>query len=104
MLFRSILRDEPARRTRLGELVALAGERLGPLGARVTETQILPLIVGDDGRAMALADALQRRGFDVRGIRPPTVPAGTARLRISLTLNIDAADIAALGDALEELA
>ncbi|WP_294323144.1 8-amino-7-oxononanoate synthase [uncultured Sphingomonas sp.] len=99
-----ILRDEPERRARLVELVRLAAERLGPLGARVSGSQILPLIVGEDGRAMALASALQARGFDVRGIRPPTVPAGTARLRISLTLNIDAGDIAALGDAMEELA
>lgn len=99
-----ILRNEPERRAILAERVRLAGERLGPLGASVSGSQILPLIVGEDGRAMALAEALQRRGFDIRGIRPPTVPAGTARLRISLTLNIDAGDIAALGDALEEMA
>ncbi|KQM27034.1 MULTISPECIES: 8-amino-7-oxononanoate synthase [unclassified Sphingomonas] len=99
-----ILRDEPERRTQLADRVTLAKARLGPLGAMVSGSQIMPLIVGEDGRAMALAEALQARGFDIRGIRPPTVPAGTARLRISLTLNIDAADIAALGDALEELA
>ena len=44
--------------------------------------------------------ALQLRGFDVRGVRPPTVPAGTARLRLSLTLNVDEAAITALLDAL----
>ncbi|KQM88296.1 8-amino-7-oxononanoate synthase [Sphingomonas sp. Leaf23] len=99
-----ILRDEPERRSHLADRMTLAEARLGPLGAMVSGSQIMPLIVGEDGRAMALAEALQARGFDIRGIRPPTVPAGTARLRISLTLNIDAADIAALGDALEELA
>ncbi len=51
---------------------------------------------------MQLAEALQARGFDVRGIRPPTVPEGTARLRISLTLNVREDDITALFAALLE--
>jgi 8-amino-7-oxononanoate synthase len=50
-----------------------------------------------------MAAALQKSGFDVRGIRPPTVPKGSARLRISVTLNAHENDIAALSDALEEL-
>lgn len=99
-----ILRDEPERRARLAALIDHAGQRLGPVGASVTGSQIVPLIVGEDGRAMALAAAAQAAGFDVRGIRPPTVPAGTARLRISLTLNVDEAAIDALGDLLERLA
>lgn len=60
------------------------------------------MIVGDNGRAMALAAALQARGFDVRGVRPPTVPEGTARLRVSLTLNVDEAAVTTLADALAE--
>ncbi|RWF06543.1 MAG: 8-amino-7-oxononanoate synthase, partial [Mesorhizobium sp.] len=56
--------------------------------------------VGENSRAMALAGALQSRGFDVRGVRPPTVPEGTARLRISLTLNVGEGDVSALFDAL----
>ncbi|MDJ0277046.1 8-amino-7-oxononanoate synthase [Sphingomonas sp. 2R-10] len=99
-----VLAQQPARRERLAALVAHAGSRLGPLGANVTGTQILPLIVGDDGRAMRLAQAVQAAGFDLRGIRPPTVPAGTARLRISVTLNVDEADIDALGEVLEQFA
>jgi len=47
-----------------------------------------------------MAAELQRLGLDVCGIRPPTVPAGTSRLRISLTLNVDEDDIAALARAL----
>jgi 8-amino-7-oxononanoate synthase len=95
---------EPTRRDRLHALRARAEALLAPVGVRPTGSQILPLIVGEDARTMAMATALQARGFDVRGIRPPTVPAGTSRLRISLTLNVDEADIAALAAALGELA
>jgi 8-amino-7-oxononanoate synthase len=51
---------------------------------------------------MRIAAAVQAAGYDVRGIRPPTVPAGTARLRISLTLNAGEAEIAGLAAALRE--
>lgn len=97
-----LLAEEPERRSRLQALIAAAGRRLAPLGATVSGTQIMPFILGDDGRTMAVATALQEAGFDVRGIRPPTVPAETARLRISLTLNIDEQAIAALADAIGE--
>jgi 8-amino-7-oxononanoate synthase len=63
----------------------------------------MPLIVGEDARTMALAAHLQAAGFDVRGIRPPTVPAGTSRLRISLTLNATPGDVDALAAALREV-
>ncbi|RWF12036.1 MAG: 8-amino-7-oxononanoate synthase, partial [Mesorhizobium sp.] len=95
-----IVADEPERRDRLARLVTLAGKRAEGLGLPASGSQILPIIVGDNARAMALAAALQSRGFDVRGIRPPTVPDGTARLRISLTLNVGEADVSALFDAL----
>lgn len=73
-----------------------------PLGLPHSPTQILPIIIGEDKRTMAVAAAVQAAGFDVRGIRPPTVAPGTSRLRISLTLNVDAAVVDALGDALKE--
>ncbi len=95
--------DEPERRTRLAALAAEAERRLVPLGATATGTQILPLILGDDARAMRVAAGLQQAGFDVRGIRPPTVPPGTARLRLSLTLNSTMDDLAALAVALEAM-
>ena len=52
---------------------------------------------------LEIARALQDQGFDVRGIRPPTVPIGTSRLRISITNNVDAGAIEALGHTLAEL-
>jgi 8-amino-7-oxononanoate synthase len=76
---------------------------LAPLGAEIAGSQILPLIVGADDRAMALAGQLQAAGYDVRGIRPPTVPNGTARLRISITLNASAADLEGLAATLAPL-
>jgi 8-amino-7-oxononanoate synthase len=52
---------------------------------------------------MQIAGALRSAGFDIRGIRPPTVPAGSSRLRISLTLNIGPAQIDALAGTLSEI-
>jgi 8-amino-7-oxononanoate synthase len=95
-----ILRDEPQRRRRLAELVTLAAEAAGAQGLPVSGSQILPVIIGADSSAVELASRLQSRGFDVRAVRPPSVPEGTARLRISLTLNVDEAGIAGLFHAL----
>jgi 8-amino-7-oxononanoate synthase len=94
--------DEPQRRSALAALSAEAARLLAPLGAATTGTQILPLILGDDARCMRVAAALQAAGFDVRGIRPPTVAPGTARLRLSITLNSTPADLDALATALQE--
>lgn len=74
-----------------------------PLGATVTGSQILPLIVGDDAPAMALAARVQAAGFDVRAIRPPTVTQGTARLRITITNNASLEQITQLAGLLAEL-
>jgi 8-amino-7-oxononanoate synthase len=91
-----ILAEEPERQARLWALVAAAEAALG----RATGSQIVPVIVGADGAAVALAERCRAAGYDVRAIRPPTVPAGTARLRVSITLNVDAAAIAGLGEVL----
>jgi 8-amino-7-oxononanoate synthase len=95
-----ILQDEPERRARLAHLVARAGDEARPHGISATGSQILPVILGPDRSALALASVLQARGFDVRAVRPPSVPEGTARLRISLTLNVDEGAVAGLFDAL----
>lgn len=89
-----MVRDEPERRRRHAALVAYAGRELrARCGLTPTGTHIQPVVVGADRRAVALAEAMQRAGFDIRGVRPPTVPEGTARLRISLTLNVDEAAV-----------
>ena len=97
-----ILADEPERRTALWALVTTAEAALAPHGVTPTGSQILPLVIGDDAATMRMAAAVQAQGFDVRGIRPPTVPKGGARLRISLTLNVTDDAIAALADALRK--
>jgi 8-amino-7-oxononanoate synthase len=98
-----ILQEEPERQQRLTDLIAFAHREIGARrGWRLSGSQIVPYVVGDNARAMSLAAALQARGFDIRGIRPPTVPAGTARLRISLTNNVGKDDVRAMLDALIE--
>ena len=98
-----ILQEEPERQQRLANLVAFTHREIVVRGrSSPSNSQIVPYIVGDNARAMRLASALQARGFDIRGIRPPTVPAGTARLRISLTLNVREDDVCEMLDALVE--
>lgn len=67
-------------------------------------TAIQPLIVGDNAAAVALSSALRERGLWVPAIRPPTVPKGTARLRISVSAAHTADDIDRLVTTLKELA
>lgn len=98
----TLLVEEPERRTRLQTLIDAARTALAPYGAAATGSQIVPVILGDDARTMRAAAHLQAAGFDVRGIRPPTVPAGTSRLRVSLTLNVTPGDVTELADALGE--
>ncbi|MGB4057056.1 MAG: 8-amino-7-oxononanoate synthase [Alphaproteobacteria bacterium] len=87
-----LVRDEPERREKLHQLilyvkyndVSVRGVVLEGSGA----SQIMPILLGEDARAVAVARAMQTAGFDVRAIRPPTVPEGTARLRVSLGVHI----------------
>ncbi|WGT51546.1 8-amino-7-oxononanoate synthase [Thioclava nitratireducens] len=67
-------------------------------------SQIIPLIVGEDHAATRLAQGLQAAGLDLRAVRPPTVPKGTARLRISLTGGLQPRDIDTLFGTLSTLA
>jgi len=99
----ALLRASPERRDRLARLVQFAGTELRRrCGVEPSGSQILPVIIGADQAAVAVAASLQRRGFDIRAIRPPTVPEGTARLRIALTLNVDEAVVSDMLDALAQ--
>jgi len=80
-------------RTQLRNLVRHAEAHLHRLGLKASGSQIQPIILGEDRRAVAFAQALQARGHDIRAIRPPTVPEGTARLRLALTLHVTLADL-----------
>jgi 8-amino-7-oxononanoate synthase len=91
-----------ALREELSARIELARGLLEPLGAKCHGSPILPLVLGSDGRAMAVAGRLQAAGFDIRGIRPPTVPEGSARLRIAITRNAGLDDISALAAALSD--
>jgi 8-amino-7-oxononanoate synthase len=67
-----------------------------------SHTAIQPLIVGENARALSLAARLRERGFWLTAIRPPTVPAGSARLRVTLTAEHTQRDIEALLEALHD--
>ena len=74
-----------------------------PLSAELPATPIVPVLLGDDTRAVAAMASLRRAGLWVPAIRPPTVPAGTARLRASLSAGHCKQDIDRLITALKEL-
>ena len=86
-------------RTGLQPLLARTGWQLLP-----SDTPIQALIIGDNSAALALMEGLRQRGLWVPAIRPPTVPAGTARLRIALSAAHTEADVEALVHALGTLA
>ena len=86
----TVIATEPERRERLSTRVHHARNRLARAGlaVRAAGSQIIPIAIGDNGRAVAAALALQAGGFDVRAIRPPSVPPGTARLRVSVNAGL----------------
>jgi 8-amino-7-oxononanoate synthase len=85
-----LVEQEPERRQRVSELASFLRARLGDHGidAGASASQIVPLVIGDNDRAVAVARAVQDQGFDVRAIRPPSVPDGTARLRVSVNAGL----------------
>jgi 8-amino-7-oxononanoate synthase len=79
-------RLEPERRERVLATATLLRGGLTRLGLKtIGAGPIVPWLVGDAGEAMRVANALRERGLDVRAIRPPSVPDGTARLRLTVT-------------------
>jgi 8-amino-7-oxononanoate synthase len=96
-----ILADEPERRLKLQQMISFANEQiLRHLGIEGSGSQIIPVIIGDSGRTVSVAQQMQADGFDLRAIRPPTVPADSARLRIAITLNVDFSAVARMFDQL----
>ena len=102
----AVIRDDRARRRHLHALIARfrAGARALPWRLLPSDTAIQPLVVGASAAAVALSEALATRGVWVPAIRPPTVPANTARLRISLSAAHSEADVDALLAALYAVA
>ena len=86
----AIVSAEPERRRGLRAKARRMRARLADAGLPVPagDSPIVPILLGSVKRAEAVATALQAEGFDVRAIRPPTVPAGTARLRISVNVRL----------------
>jgi 8-amino-7-oxononanoate synthase len=99
-----IVREEPERRRRLLALSERLRQGLRALGLAVTgeRAPIVPIIVGGARAALALSRRLERQGLLVPAIRPPSVPEGTARLRISLTEGHTEADVERLVEALRD--
>jgi 7-keto-8-aminopelargonate synthetase-like enzyme len=84
--------------------IAQVAEGLRELGLPASgESPIVPVIVGDDQEVMAWTRRLLERGVYVQGVRPPTVPEGTARLRIAISAAHSESDVSQLLDALRPL-
>lgn len=98
-----LIEREQWRRERLGRLAELLKGRLGAGRWRLasSQTAIQPLIIGENAVALRVADELAARGVLAPAIRPPTVPEGTARLRISLSAAHSEEDVARLAAAVQ---
>jgi 8-amino-7-oxononanoate synthase len=94
-----VLAAEPERSVKLRSLSRYLRARLN---LPESDSPILPIMVGDNDKAVALATAIQAEGFDVRAIRPPTVPPGTARLRVSINVNLSEAILDGFVEALTQ--
>ncbi len=100
-----LIEREGWRREKLQSLVTRLREQAAARGIELMDssTPIQPLVVGDNARALAISERLFEQGFLVTAIRPPTVPQGSARLRITLSADHETADIDALLEALAPL-
>ncbi|HEY9036974.1 MAG TPA: 8-amino-7-oxononanoate synthase [Pseudomonadales bacterium] len=100
-----IVQAEPERRAHLHRLIAQFRTGAAQLGLNVmpSDTAIQPLRVGDSDAALRISEQLEARGILITPIRPPTVPAGSARLRITLSAVHSAAQVDQLLQALAEV-
>jgi 8-amino-7-oxononanoate synthase len=101
-----LIKSDEWRRERLQQLIAQlrADTQDLPWTMMESSTPIQPLLVGSNEDALSLSEGLRARGIWVPAIRPPTVPQGTARLRITLSAAHTEKDVAELCGALHELA
>src|SRR5690554_5417223 len=99
-----LLRDERWRREHLADLIARFRTGAAELGLQLMDspTPIQPILVGDSARALRLSEGLRQRGILVTAIRPPTVPQGTARLRVTLSAAHAETDVDRLLEALQQ--
>ena len=99
-----LLRDEGWRREHLAALIRRFRAGVSALGLQLMDspTPIQPLLIGDSERALRLSAGLRRRGIMITAIRPPTVPQGTARLRVTLSASHSEADVDRLLEALQQ--
>ena len=88
------------RRKHLQRLSASVAQALQGKGGEISSSHIIPYIVKDSEDCLRLAEFLQRKGFYCLAIRPPTVPQGTARLRLSITADMDEENIRPLNELL----
>lgn len=97
-----IARVADAERSHLRELASNLRTQLREEGidCGTSSTHIVPVVLGSNERALHVAGELQRGGFAAKAIRPPTVPPGTARIRISLTSNISIEQVRQLARAI----
>jgi 8-amino-7-oxononanoate synthase len=100
-----LIEQSDERRAHLMRLIARLRSGLTglPWSLMESDTAIQPLLIGDNQRALELSAALRERGIWVAAIRPPTVPQGTARLRITMSAAHTEADVGRLIGALHEL-
>jgi 8-amino-7-oxononanoate synthase len=100
----ALVRTQPWRRAKLASLVARFRRGASALRLPLQEsfTPIQPLVVGSNARALALSATLEDRGFLVAAIRPPTVPDGQARLRVTLSVDHGESDVDGLLQALAD--
>ena len=99
-----LLRSEHWRREHLNALIKRFREGAQAIGLELMDsaTPIQPILIGDSGRAMQLSQMLRERGLLVTAIRPPTVPAGSARLRVTLSTAHSLEQLESLLEALAE--
>jgi len=100
-----IIKTEPQRRKNLQTNARYLRNKLKKLGLNIGDstTHIIPVIIGESTKALTISKKLYERGFFITAIRPPTVPQGSARLRISVQSDHTQKQLDALCDAISKI-